>query len=160
MRRRAVVGLVIAGVIAGAGGGALVALAAKSSNGPLFGTLLGKNEIDAEGKKRAGDLDGRGGATAVIDADTNQLCFALSVKDIGTPIAAHIHKGTKGENGPIVVPLTPPTAGDPGASSGCVDVDPALAKAIAKNPRKYYWNVHTEDFPAGAVRGQVTKKKH
>jgi hypothetical protein len=170
MRSRTVVALVTAGVIGGAGAGALTAAVADSGSatasakGPaasvFFGVLLGKNEIGTDGKKRAGDLDGRGSASATIDTDTNELCFGLTAKDIAEPVAAHIHKGTKGENGPIVVPLTPPSAGDPGASSGCVAIDAALAKALAKNPRKYYWNIHTADFPGGAIRGQVSRKSN
>jgi CHRD domain len=55
----------------------------------------------------------------------------------------------------IVVPLTPPSTGDPGASSGCVTVDPALARAILNHPHRYYANVHTTAFPNGAARGQL-----
>jgi CHRD domain len=46
--------------------------------------------------------------------------------------------------------------GDPGASSGCVAIDPALAAEIQANPRGFYANVHTTAFTAGAVRGQLT----
>ena len=85
----------------------------------------------------------------------NQLCFGITVKKIDHPILAHIHRGRPNQNGPIVVPLTPPSSGDPGASSGCVTVDPALARAILSHPHRYYANVHTTAFPNGAVRGQL-----
>jgi CHRD domain len=55
------------------------------------------------------------------------------------------------------VPLTPPTAGNPGASSGCVTVAATLAADILAHPKAYYVNVHTGDFPAGAVRGQLKR---
>jgi CHRD domain len=67
-------------------------------------------------------------------------------------VAAHIHRVV---NGPIVVPLNQPSSGDPGASSGCVTVDPKLARAILRHPHRYYANVHTAAFPSGAVRGQL-----
>jgi hypothetical protein len=31
----------------------------------------------------------------------------------------------------------------------------ATIKAIKKNPSGYYVNIHTSDFPAGAIRGQL-----
>jgi hypothetical protein len=81
------------------------------------------------------------------------------VKNLDAPVAAHIHKGRPNQAGGIVVPLTAPTTGDPGASSGCVTVDAALSHAILKNPHKYYTNVHTAAFPGGAVRGQLFGKR-
>jgi sugar lactone lactonase YvrE len=36
-----------------------------------------------------------------------------------------------------------------------VTVDPSLAAAIISNPGGYYVNVHSEPYPAGAVRGQL-----
>jgi hypothetical protein len=128
----------------------------KRENRALFAVLTGKNEIDAEGNRGAGDPDGRGTFSATVDG--NQLCFGITVKNIDTPAAAHIHKGRRRENGPVVVTLVPPASGDPGASSGCVTVDPALAQAILRKPRRYYANVHTAAFPAGAVRGQLFRR--
>ena len=131
---------------------------AKVDSRALFAVLTGRNEVDANGRRGAGDPDGRGSFTAIVDGD--QLCFGITVTNLDQPAAAHIHKARRNQNGPIVVPLTQPTAGDPGAASGCVTVDAALAQAILKNPHKYYANVHTTAFPNGAVRGQLGRKSH
>ena len=122
----------------------------------LFGVLTGRKEVDANGRKGAGDPDGRGSFSATVDG--SKLCFGITVKNIDAPAAAHIHRARANRNGPIVVTLVPPSSGDPGASSGCVDVDPQLARAILKNPHKFYANVHTAAFPGGAVRGQLFHK--
>ena len=135
----------------------------KSQAGPkleqraLFGVLTGRKEVDADGRKGAGDPDGRGSFTATVDG--SQLCFGITVKNVDQPAAAHIHKGKRKQNGPIVVGLTPPSSGDPGASSGCVEVDPALSGEIVRKPHRYYANVHTAAFPGGAVRGQLFHKR-
>ncbi|HKP18861.1 MAG TPA: CHRD domain-containing protein [Gaiellaceae bacterium] len=105
-----------------------------------------------------GDPDGFGSATAVVvGADT--LCYALVVKKLDQPTAAHIHRGPKGVNGPVVIPFNPPNDGTAGTSSGCVSgVDPALLDDVLAHPAQYYWNVHTTTFPGGAIRGQVFVK--
>jgi CHRD domain len=122
----------------------------------LFADLNGRNEISTTtGQPGAGDPDGFGSASFTFDG--GQVCFGITVANIDTPGAAHIHRGRKGENGPIVVTLTAPTAGDPGASSGCVTVDAALAADIQAHPRAFYANVHTAAFPNGAVRGQLKR---
>jgi hypothetical protein len=124
----------------------------------LFAVLSGRKEVDTNGRRGAGDPDGRGSFTAIVDGD--QLCFGITVTNLDAPVAAHIHRGRPNQNGPIVVPLTAPSSGDPGASSGCVTVDPALARSILKNPHRYYANVHTGPFPNGAARGQLFRKSN
>jgi len=123
----------------------------------LFADLNGRNELDAKTlQPGAGDPDGFGSASVTINGTS--LCFGITVGNLATPTMAHIHKGRKFENGPVVVPLTPPTNGNHGASSGCVnDVDATLAADILAHPKAYYVNVHTGDFPAGAVRGQLKR---
>ena len=128
----------------------------KSRSLALFADLNGRNELDATTLQRgAGDPDGFGSASFTINGTS--LCFGITVGNIATPVMAHIHKGRKFENGPVVVPLTQPSAGNPGASSGCVTVDAALAADILAHPKTYYTNVHTGEFQAGAVRGQLKR---
>jgi CHRD domain len=126
----------------------------------LFARLNGRNEIGPNGRRGAGDLDGRGGFTALVAND--EVCFGLTVDDIDAPVAAHIHRGKRRENGPVVVTLIPPTSGDPGTSSGCVPPDsgdPALLQEILKHSNRFYVNVHTAAFPNGAVRGQLKHRR-
>ena len=40
----------------------------------------------------------------------------------------------------------------------CIAVDQAKLEPIVAKPEAYYVNIHTADFPAGAVRGQLGKK--
>jgi hypothetical protein len=117
-------------------------------------TLLGRNEVSLEGRRRAGDLDGQGGG-AVTATALGKLCFGVVVQGITTPVAMHIHRGLPGRNGPIVVPLAAPSSGDPGASAGCVDVAGDLLSQIRRHPNRFYLNVHSGDFPNGALRGQL-----
>jgi hypothetical protein len=120
---------------------------------PLFAALNGQNEISEEGRRGVGDRNGAGSFSAVIKG--RQLCYGLAVRDIEDPIAAHIHRGGRNVNGPIVVPLRHPQTGDPGASSACTTVRSALIRAIRRRPGRYYVNVHNDDFPDGAIRGQL-----
>lgn len=122
---------------------------------PLFAQLLGGNEISVLGIANSGDPDGVGAATVMIRG-TNTLCYAIVVNNLGTPTGAHIHKQRAGQNGGIVVTLTPPAQGGAGTTSKCITVnDSALLADIRSNPSGYYVNVHTSLFPNGAIRGQL-----
>jgi hypothetical protein len=113
----------------------------------LATVLIGAAEVPGPG-----DPDGIGAAVITIDTDADRICWLLAVKRIQLPAtAAHIHVGAAGIAGPVVVGLTAPNAF--GISFGCT-VN-AAADAIAANPAAYYVNVHTTDFPAGAIRGQL-----
>jgi hypothetical protein len=167
MRSRIVVPIVALAAGLALGAGALASgqpassskarAAAATKEKALFAVLTGRKEVSPTGERGAGDLDGRGSFSATVDGE--QLCFGVTVKNIDAPIAMHIHKGRRNVAGSVVVPLEPiPESGDPGASSGCVDIATDLATAILKNPHKYYVNVHTAPFAGGAVRGQLFTK--
>jgi hypothetical protein len=130
---------------------------------PLFAVLNGGNECDTTAPLspicRKGDPDGVGSAT-ILFPTTTSLCFGLTVDNLAGATAAHIHRGVSGVNGGIVVtlapPPSPPAAGNPGASSGCVSaLASALVAEIRRNPTAFYINVHNGTFPDGAVRGQL-----
>jgi hypothetical protein len=93
--------------------------------------------------------------------DGSELCYELSVRNLSlAPIGAHIHPGPRGVAGPVAVPLiTPPAATS--MVSGCIVADDAgvmttaeLA-AIVADPEAFYVNVHTSNYPAGEIRGQL-----
>jgi hypothetical protein len=120
-------------------------------NGKFQTSLKGKNEVPGPG-----DPDGSGSASITVDRALDQVCFTIHVSGITLPAtAAHIHQGAIGVAGPVVVTLTPPDA--TGSSSGCTPVTPDLVAAILENPSAYYVNVHTSDFPNGALRGKLSR---
>jgi len=126
-------------------------LAGSSAGGVTFtAALLGENEVPPA------DPDGSGTAVVTLNSGQGVVCFEISVSNIALPATgAHIHQGEAGVNGPIVVTLTPPD--ESGTSSGCVEADRGLLKDIRKNPAGYYVNVHTTEFPGGAIRDQLSK---
>jgi hypothetical protein len=159
-QRRLVAALLLAALaaLALAGPAPAAKLGGADHGGRLFTTTLsGAEEVDpVTGALGAGDPDGSGSATLTVNPGQMEVCYELSVEDIMLPaIGAHIHVGDAGENGPVVVPLIPPDAS--GVSSGCEEVSRELALALIQDPEHYYVNVHTEDFPAGAIRGQLSK---
>lgn len=113
-------------------------------------TLTGAAEVPAPG-----DPDGTGSAAITVDSANGQVCYTLSVQNVTLPAqAAHIHRGAAGEPGDVVVPFDlAPDAN--GSATGCVAVEAALLTEIAQNPTGFYVNIHTSDFPDGALRGQV-----
>jgi hypothetical protein len=142
--------LLLGGGLASGGSGGSVAPTAGDSalrDRAFFSVLRGANEPDG------GDPNGRGSASVTFDGTS--LCWGITVTNVDTPVGAHIHQGRRGQDGPIVVPLEQPDAGDPGASSGCATVTSDLARAIRRHPRRYYVNVHTMEHGAGAIRGQL-----
>ncbi len=123
-------------------------LSATTGGTALRVTLTGNAETPS------GDPVATGEAVVRLRSGQGQLCFTLEVQNLSGPAAAsHIHRGGAGVAGPIVVPLRTPGAN--GESRGCVTVARALVSQILANRQLYYVNVHTAEFPGGAVRGQL-----
>jgi hypothetical protein len=120
-----------------------------------------------------------GVATFKQRADGTQLQFKVNVANLDNAVAAHIHCGAVGVNGPVGVTLfggAPGggavhgtlakgtiTAPDPGNGCGWTSLAVVLA---AMDSGSTYVNVHTDDgvppintgpgdFPGGEIRGQV-----
>ncbi|MGH2418479.1 MAG: CHRD domain-containing protein [Candidatus Limnocylindria bacterium] len=115
----------------------------------LTATLAGVTEGE-----NPGNPDGSGTASVVLDPATGEACWELMSDGIGAVTQSHIHVGAAGASGGVVVPLD--VDGFDGTSEGCTsDVDAAVLQAVIDNPAGHYVNLHTEDFPAGAIRGQL-----
>lgn len=99
------------------------------------------------------DPDGSGTAQITLDEADGEVCWEITVEGIEPATAAHIHRGAAGEAGPVVVPLSAP---DTGTAEGCTEADGALIEEISSEPSGFYVNVHNEEYPAGAIRGQLS----
>lgn len=129
---------------------ALSPAASAAGNGKPFAVaMVGSVEVPA-----AGDPDGFGTATLRVNPGRRELCYTLEVSGIEPATLAHIHRAPAGSSGAPVVTLEAPTSG---TSSDCVEVARALAGAILRNPADYYVNVHNDEYPGGALRGQLSR---
>jgi hypothetical protein len=130
-------------------------IAAKDGTYTFTAHMTGAQEVNAAGEPNQGDPDGSGTATIKINYGQGTLCWNIRVSGITLPAtAAHIHDAPAGVAGPVFVGLSAP--GSKGASNGCASVDRTKLKEIIEDPADYYVNVHNADYPAGAVRGQLT----
>jgi CHRD domain len=153
---------------------AILALAPTASADDNFvAPLSGAQEVPPR------DTPATGVAKFKLRDDGTALLFKINVENIDNVVAAHIHCGAVGENGPVGVTLfmgSPAggafdgtlaegtiTAADPGNLCGWTDLASILA---ALDSGDTYVNVHTNDgvaptntgpgdFPGGEIRGQV-----
>ncbi len=111
--------------------------------------LTGANEV------HQGDPDGSGTAEISFSDELTRVCWDLNNLENLAPITgAHIHRGAAGTDGPVVLPLKQATEGGwRGCSSDTAWVQAAFEEGISN----YYVNVHTAEYPKGAIRGQLTQ---
>lgn len=108
-------------------------------------TLTGDTEVPGPGSS--------GTAQATLTYDGDELCVEGTTTGVGPLIGGHIHGAPAGESGDIVIDLQITTDGD-GPFEGCATVG-AEGGVVLVDPTTYYLNLHTEEFPAGAVRAQL-----
>lgn len=123
--------------------------AASAASTELTATGTASNET------KGGDEGATTKGTFTVDSATGQFCYTVTADGLnGAPVAMHIHKAPAGTDGPVVIPL------DQTAVNGaekCTQAAGNLLTAIEDDPAGYYLNVHTQAFPDGAVRGQLSE---
>lgn len=139
------------------------------TNTLLRAELDGSSEVasDSDASEIVGDATGTGHASVFgVDGDAKTLCYVLSVSGIqlvpvAEGMAAHIHEGALGENGPVVAALAGPEDGN---AADCLTEGEegkfpmgktGIVQRILNNPEGFYVNVHNPQFPDGAIRGQL-----
>ena len=121
---------------------------------PLHGqtftaSLLGSREV--------GEGDGDAVGVALLVLEGNELTFFLYADALPQPTVAHIHRGRQGQTGDPVATLASSFSpvGSGWAAWGSLALEASLAAALRDAPTDFYVNLHTTEFPAGAVRGQL-----
>lgn len=159
----AVAGVVPAVAHDGHGGGRSTAQSASTSTSTKPGhgkavtyavILTGAHEVPDESGAAVNDPDGK--AVALMQVKGDRVVFAMQWEGF-VPSQGHIHQGAAGQNGDVKVALfgTPMPDSLHSAAGHTTFTDAALAKRIVEHPSGFYMNLHSEEFPGGAVRGQL-----
>ena len=128
----------------------------------FFAKLRGRNEVPPV------ETDARGEAFFKLSRDELSLKFKLDLFDIEDVVAAHLHIGAKGTNGPVVAflfgPITNPVSIECATLTGIITqedlVGPLAGQTLATLVNEIisgniYINVHTVQHPNGEIRGQL-----
>jgi len=154
-------------------------LAAILLAGPVgAATLSFSAQLDGAQEVPSVTTDARGTAGVIVDTITENLFVNLDVTGISTDdlrddlVAApvgpvHLHLGARGINGPIVVPFAFNSSyrdtSDGFSLTSIVTYDSGLSGLgfgeflAALTGEGIYFNVHTDAFLAGEIRGQVVQ---
>ncbi len=122
-------------------------------------TSITKLVVSANGaneKPNNGAKTGSASGTFTLNTAKNTICFTnMKTTGLTHVIEAHIHLGASGIDGSIFVTLNISNFNQ--VRQTCIKVAHPVLVDIAKHPGDYYLNVHTRDFPGGAVRGQLKR---
>ena len=117
----------------------------------LGAVLTGNQEVPPRA------VAGFGNATVTFDDTRQNLIVTITVTNLGSPINNyHIHEAPAGVNGPVVVDIIGLGGTfNNGTLTGTFPVNSAVGQRLLQNPSGFYVNVHTVQFPGGAIRGQL-----
>ncbi len=125
-------------------------------------SLSGSNQVPVAASA------GSGTGTFVFDTVAQDIMFTVSYSGLtSSAMMGHIHNGAAGMNGPIILPFSPSPTGTSGTLTGMLTAANLINQsttgistftdiynaALAGN---LYTNIHTMNYPAGEIRGQLT----
>ena len=125
-------------LLAGCGGGMMMA------DKGVHVDLGGSQEVPAV------NVDGTGSGTIMV-AEDGSVSGSVTTRGVAG-IAAHIHEGAIGQNGPVIIPLEKTGADTWSVPKGAKLTDAQMA---AFKRGDLYVNVHTARHRGGEVRGQI-----
>lgn len=127
-------------------------LVATAAGAQTFGAVLTGSQ-----ERPPTTTNGWGNATFTLDPTHTNITVTITVANLISSITgAHIHEKSSGsDTGPIVEGFTPTLSFNNGKLSGTMPIDPAVAARLIANPSNFYANVHTQQFPGGAIRGDI-----
>ncbi len=175
MHRRSLV-TVLAAAMVTSGALGLTSQAIAADSGQTFtASLSGDAEVPPEEGAPPVETMATGDATFEVSADGTEVSYTLNVSGLENVLMGHIHVGGPDENGPVVVWLYPEGGPPPELIEGTTDgelasgtftaddlmedleggtIDDLVAEMAAGNT---YVNVHTEQYEAGEIRGQISE---
>lgn len=103
----------------------------------------------------SGSPDGRGEATVTLNPETNEVELRLEYSDIATPTRVHIRQGPTGLEGNVVVSIVIQSNAGGTLTGHRQSATPGIVARIARSPQEYYVVVINEEYPVGALRGQL-----
>lgn len=137
-------------------------ISARGQSTDFIAILSGDDEVPANASRA------RGIAIFSLSEDGSTISYKLIVANLYNPVAAHIHTGVEGVNGPVVQGLFSGTPGTGGFSGILAEGSfPATDELLAGMENgETYVNVHTNDgvappntgpgdLPGGEIRGQI-----
>jgi hypothetical protein len=141
-----------------------VAFAALPNPKPVFtAQLSGAEEVPPV------ETNARGNTVFTLSPDGNSLNYILIVSNIDRVTQAHIHLAPSGQNGPVVAflfGLSEPTGRVNGIlEKGTITANDLVGQLEGQSlsdlielmrAGNSYVNVHTVDYPAGEIRGQIS----
>ncbi len=155
--QQAVPGLVIVALsIAGCGSGSSSSRSSAPSSGQSAGGVsapLRVYRVTLTGKaENKGAVSGAGAAVIAIHRHS-VVCWRFAhLHGFLGATAAHIDVGPTGKSGRVLIPLS---TGPRLHHRGCVQGSATAVNTIERHPAGYYVNIHSIQYPAGAVRGQL-----
>ncbi len=115
----------------------------------LNATLTGLAEVPPNASTATGT------ATVTLDTGGTTISWTVTYSGLlGTLTASHIHTAPIGTNGPVTIALNPVAGTTSGTYSGSAAVTPAQASDLLAGLD--YVNIHSNLFPGGEIRGQLT----
>lgn len=115
------------------------------------GTVLSANLFGEEVVGGGAGKDAWGDFNAYAEPAEASLCYYLEVGGVGKVTSAHVHFGEKGDTGRELVALELAELDEV-----CAAVDGETIEAMIAGPARYYVDVHTDAYPRGALRGQLS----